>query len=148
MLESILVPQHGWLMVPVERHVCTMALAQAHAYPGSLEAVAEVLGLVNRKDVALERIVRVMWKPRKPRRGEDPTKIYWVDIPELRAKLELYNRKDVAVEREAHQHPKLTPLPASEQEAWVLDAKINDTGVYIDRGIGRACLPARDTGAC
>ena len=44
MLERILVPLHGWPMVPVERHVCTMSLALAHAYPGSLEAVAEILG--------------------------------------------------------------------------------------------------------
>ena len=68
-LECILIPLHGWPMVPVDRHVCTMSLALAHAYPGSLEGVAEVLGLVNRKDIAREKIVRVMWKPRKPRRG-------------------------------------------------------------------------------
>src|SRR5262249_44982114 len=126
MLECILVPQHGWPMVPVDRHVCTMSLALAHAYPGSLEAVAKILSLVNQKDIAREKIVRVMWKPRKPRRDEDPTKIYWIDSPELRAKLYCYNRQDVAVERETHQHPKLTRLPASEQDTWVLDAEIND----------------------
>ena len=48
-----------------------------------------------------------MWKPRKPRPGEDPTQIYWVDTPELRVDLYIYNRQDVAVERELHQHPKL-----------------------------------------
>ena len=69
MLECILIPRHGWPMVPVDRHVCTMSLALAHAYPGSLDGVAEILGLVNRKDIAREKIVRVMWKPRKPRRG-------------------------------------------------------------------------------
>ena len=74
MLECILIPRHGWPMVPVDRHVCTMSLALAHAYPGSLDGVAKILGLVNQKDVAREKIVRVMWKPRKPRRGEDPTK--------------------------------------------------------------------------
>ena len=71
-LECILIPRHGWPAVPVDRHVCTMSLALAHAYPGSLEGVAEVLGLVNRKDTAREKIVRVMWKPRKPRRGRRP----------------------------------------------------------------------------
>jgi hypothetical protein len=43
-----------------------------------------------------------MWKPRKPRPGEDPTQIYWVDTPELRVDLYIYNRQDVAVEREGH----------------------------------------------
>jgi DNA polymerase len=132
MLEHILSPLHGWPMVPVDRHLCTMSLSLAHAYPGSLESVAKVLGLVNRKDVARERIVRVMWKPRKPQRGEDPNGVYWVDTPELRDALYIYNKQDVATERELHQHPKLTPLPASEQAAWVLDAEINDHGVYID----------------
>ena len=41
--------------------------------PAASRVVAEILGLVNRKDAAREKIVRVMWKPRKPRRGEDPT---------------------------------------------------------------------------
>ena len=125
-------------MVPVDRHVCTMALALAHAYPGSLEGVAKILGLVNQKDIAREKIVRVMWKPRKPRRDEDPTKIYWVDSPELRVELYVYNRQDVAIERELHQHPKLQALPASEQDTWVLDAEINDRGVRIDAPLATA----------
>ena len=129
MLECILIPRHGWPMVPVDRHVCTMSLALAHAYPGSLDGVAKILGLANQKDVAREKIVRVMWKPRKPRRGEDPTKIYWVDTPELRAELYIYNRQDVAAERELL-NPKLPALPASEQDTWVLDAEINDHGVH------------------
>src|SRR5262249_20395613 len=83
-------------------------------------------------------IVRVMWKPRKPRRGEDPTKIYWVDTPELRAENILYNRQDVAVERELHQ--RLPPLPASEQDTWVLDAEVNDRGAYIDAPLAMAAV--------
>ena len=125
-------------MVPVDRHVCTMSLALAHAYPGSLEGVAEVLGLVNRKDTAREKIVRVMFKPRKPRRGEDPTQLYWIDSPELRAELYPYNRQDVAVERELHQHPRLQALPAAEQDVWVIDAEINDRGVRIDAPLATA----------
>jgi DNA polymerase len=131
-LEYILIPRHGWPMVPVARHVCTMALALAHAYPGSLESVAEVLGLVNRKDTAREKIVRKMWRPRKPRRGEDPSQLYWEDWPELRAHLYAYNRQDVAVERELHQHPQMRALPTAEQDVWVIDAEINDRGVCID----------------
>ena len=138
MLEAILAPQHHWPVVPVERHVCTMSLALAHSYPGSLEGLAKILGLVNQKDVAREKIIRVMWKPRKPRPGEDTTQIYWVDTPELRVDLYIYNRQDVAVEREGHQHPKLTALPASEQDTWVLDAEINDHGVLIDAPLAAA----------
>jgi DNA polymerase len=140
MLQCILVPQHGWPMVPVDRHVCTMSLALSHAYPGSLKGVARILGLANQKDIAREKIVRVMFKPRKPRPDEDPTKTYWVDSPELRAELYPYNRQDVAVERELHQHPKLPALPVSEQDTWVLDAEINDRGVYPDAPLATAAV--------
>ena len=115
-----------------------MSLALAQAYPGSLEAVAEVLGLVNRKDTAREKIVRVMWKPRKPRRGEDPSQLHWEDSPELRAHLYAHNRQDVAIERELHQHPQLRALSAAEQDVWVIDAEINDRGVCIDAPLATA----------
>ena len=54
------------------------------------------------------------------------------------AELYIYNRQDVAVERELHQHPKLQALPASEQDTWVLDAEINDRGVRIDAPLAAA----------
>jgi hypothetical protein len=79
-----------------------------------------------------------MWKPRKPRRGEDPNKLYWVDTPQLRADLYIYNKQDVAVERELHQHPHMRALPAPEQATSVLDAEINDRGVYIDAPLASA----------
>jgi DNA polymerase len=135
-LECILIPRHRWPAVPVNRHVCTMALALSHAYPGSLEGVAGVLGLMNRKDTAREKTVRKMWRPRKPRRDEDPAKIHWVDSPELRAQLHAYNRQDVATERELHQ--RLQALPAAEQDVWVIDAEINDRGVCIDAPLATA----------
>jgi DNA polymerase family A len=135
-VERILSSQHGWPIVPVERWVCTMALALSHAYPGGLEAAADALGLVNKKDVALAKEVAVMWKPRKPKRGEDPNVLHWVDTPELRLKLQAYNRQDVVTERELHQ--RLQALPPAEQEVWVVDAEINDLGVHIDAPLGTA----------
>ena len=138
MLEAILTPQHHW---PWCRSSGTSARCHWRSrmpIPAASRVVAKILGLVNQKDVAREKIVRVMWKPRKPRRGEDPTQIYWVDTPELRVDLYIYNRQDVAVERELHQHPQLPALPASEQDTWVLDAEINDHGVLIDAPLAAA----------
>jgi hypothetical protein len=43
--------------------------------------------------------MRRMSRPRRPRKGEDPTAIYWVDGPELRARLQLYCKRDVETER-------------------------------------------------
>ena len=98
-LECVLISRHGWPAVPVDRHVCTMSLALAHAYPGGLEAVADALGLLNRKDTAREKVVRKMWKPRKPRRRGIPL-ICIGRLLELRVQLYAYNQQDVATERE------------------------------------------------
>ena len=35
--ELILAPRHGWPIIPIERHRCTMAMALASALPGKLE---------------------------------------------------------------------------------------------------------------
>jgi DNA polymerase len=135
-LEHILIPQHGWPTVLRHRHVCTMALSLAHAYPGGLDAVAEILGLLNQKDAARTKEVSQLWKPRKPRHDEDPAEIHWVESEELTRKLHDHNRQDVAIERELHH--RLAPLQAAEQDAWVLDAEVNDRGVLIDSPLANA----------
>ena len=122
--------------VPVERHICTMALALSHGYPGSLAGVATILGLAQQKDVAAAKEVAKMWKPRKPRRDEDPDGIYWIDTPELRAMLYAYNKQDTVTTRELHQ--RLPAMMAEEQAAWVIDAEINDRGVLIDAQLAAA----------
>lgn len=128
--------QYGWPRVPVERHVCTMILALAHSYPGSLERVAAVLGLQQQKDMAAQRAVKRMFKPRRPRRDEDANGLYWEDAPELRALLYRYPKQDMAVMREVH--CRLVPLPETEQKVAVIDAEINDAGVLIDAPLAQA----------
>ena len=128
--------QYGWPRVPVERHVCTMILALAHSYPGGLEGVAAVLGLQQQKDMAAQRAVKRMFRPREPRPHEDPNGLYWEDTPELRALLYRYVKQDMAVMREVHY--RLAPLPETEREVAVIDAEINDAGVLIDAPLAQA----------
>jgi DNA polymerase bacteriophage-type len=136
MLETKLVTHHGWPTVPVERHICTMTLALAHSYPGGLDAVAMALGLQQQKDVAAQRGIEKMFKPRKPRADEDPCGLYWHDTPELRAVLYKYAKQDMMVMRELHQ--RLAALPEMEREVAVIDAEINDRGVLIDARLAMA----------
>src|SRR5262249_8449992 len=93
--ERILAPQYGWPIVPIELHVCTMAMAWATALPAKLESVAEVLNLHNRKDTAGARTMLMLSRPRKPRADEDPAGIYWHDDPEKLEQLYAYCRQDV-----------------------------------------------------
>ena len=70
--ELILTPRYGWPIVPIQQHVCTMAMVLASALPGSLDGAAEVLNSPFRKDAEGQRLMRKMARPRKPRAGEDP----------------------------------------------------------------------------
>ena len=88
---AILALRYGFPLIPIERWRCTMAKALACALPGKLEMVAEVLGLEHRKDADGARLMRLMAKPRKPRKGEDPNAgPYWHDEPEKIERLDTY----------------------------------------------------------
>ena len=126
----LLGPRFGWPLVPIERHRCTMGMALAVARPGSLEGTAVALDLPIRKDADGHALMLRMCKPRRPRKGENPDQIHWLDDPVHRARLAEYCRRDVEVEREIYR--RLPPLSESEQALWVLDATINRRGFHAD----------------
>jgi len=68
--------------------------------PARLSAVADALELANRKDVAGERLMQQMSKPRHARQGEDPKQIYWFDDEDRLQRLYAYNKQDVETMRE------------------------------------------------
>jgi DNA polymerase len=137
-LDSVLVPKHGWPAIPLERFRCTMAAALALSLPAKLEAVAAVLGLAEQKDAEGARLMQMLAKPRKPRLDEDPDGIYWHDDPELLAKLYDYCRQDVATERSLFKRIGL--LPESEQAVWQLDQVVNARGLPIDRKLAEGAV--------
>jgi DNA polymerase bacteriophage-type len=124
-------PRHGWPLVPIERHRCTMAMCLALALPGSLDLAADALGLSQKKDPAGHKLMLQMTKPRKARKNELPGLVYWVDGPERRGRLGEYCRQDVEVERQLFEF--LEPLSDTEHQLWCLDRLINDRGFPVDR---------------
>lgn len=60
-----------------------------------------------------------------------PEKITWWDDADKLQALYDYCRQDVKVERELYK--RLQPLSDSEQAMWVLDQKINNRGIHVDR---------------
>ena len=58
----IMAPRFGWPEIPLERHVCAMAMAAAVGLPARLSAAADVLELSNRKDAAGERLMHIPMK--------------------------------------------------------------------------------------
>ena len=129
--EYVLGPRYAWPLVPIERHICTVAMARYHGLPGALGKVATLLDLPIQKDREGAKLMLELCKPRKPHPDEDPTQIYWPDItPEKLARLIAYCKNDVAVEREIYRH--LPRLPEDEHRTWCLDRKINVRGFRGD----------------
>src|SRR5438128_1987141 len=87
MAARILTPRHGWPEIPLVKQRCSMAMALANALPAALEKTAKALSLPYEKDKEGYRLMRRMARPRRPRKGEDPNEIYWVDGPGLRQRL-------------------------------------------------------------
>lgn len=124
----IMVPRYGWPELKPEQCVDTMAMAYAMSLPGALENAAAAVGLEMRKDMAGHRLMLQMARPRDI--APDGTPIWWDDPAKLE-KLYDYCRQDVEVERALHK--RLLALPQSEKALWLLDHKINQRGVYVDR---------------
>jgi DNA polymerase bacteriophage-type len=134
--QHILAPRHGFPLVPIERHRCTQATALAAGLPARLSSAAIALELSNRKDVAGERLMHQLSKPRRARKGEDPNGTYWFDDEERLKRLRIYNCQDVEVERELY--TTLPPLPPAEQALWQLSCSINERGFCVDRVLAEA----------
>jgi DNA polymerase bacteriophage-type len=133
MAEHKLHPVHGFPIIPPERCRCTMAAALALGLPAKLKLVAKVLGLEHQKDVAGERLMRKMTRPRKPSKGEDPDGgPYWHEEPDQLDRLcDVYCPNDVLAERDLDD--RLPPLSDAEQAVWRLSNAINARGFFVDR---------------
>jgi DNA polymerase len=134
----IMGPRYGFPTIPLERRRCSQAAAQALALPASLKHVAPALGLAEQKDEDGRRVMLQMSRPRRHRRGDDPTKIYWWDDEGRRAKLYAYCKQDVEVERAVHKL--VGHLPEAEQAVWLLDVAINERGIGVDRAMAEGAV--------
>lgn len=125
---EILGPRYGWPVPELEQYVCVMAMAYAMALPGNLEGAAAAVGLEVQKDMAGHRLMMQMAKPR--RTEPDGTIVWWDDV-DRRERLYAYCKQDVETERQLEK--RLFRLRPFERQVWLLDQRINDRGVRIDK---------------
>jgi DNA polymerase len=131
-----MVPRHGWPEISPAQHRSTMAAASALGLPARLSMAADALELANRKDVAGERLMHQMSKPRRARQDEDPSQVHWFEDDDRLRRLHDYCRQDVEVERELFdQLPRLSP---AEHALWLLSCEINERGFCVDRQFAEA----------
>jgi DNA polymerase len=127
---NVAVKKLGWPAVPLKNWECLMARALTQAFPGSLEKAAEALRLPVQKDMKGHRLMLKMCKP-KPARYCASGGVEWYESEEDMKRLAEYCMSDIEPENLLDQQ--LRPLLARERRLWLLDQKINQRGIRIDK---------------
>jgi len=139
---AIMVARLGYPPLPSERWKCTMAKAHCLGLPGSLKDLAPALGAKCRKDDEGHKLMLKLSKPRHGGRKNTPK--WWTeeDAPEAFARLYIYNEQDVNTMIECDNL--MRDLTEREQRAWIMDQRINQTGIRIDRKCVEAAIRLKD----
>lgn len=132
----IMVKIHNAIPIHDSMWRCTMTEALSMNLPAALKDAAPAVGLDIIKDDIGHRLIMKMCKPRKPRKGEDQSAILWHENPDDLKRLGDYCMQDVRVETEIGK--RILRLRPSEQRLYLLDMKINDRGVFIDKKLCQA----------
>ncbi len=129
-----------WLGLPTGHYLdptswrCTMILSACMGLPLSLEGVGAVLGLEKQKLAAGKELIRYFCQPCKPTAANGQrTRNLPKHAPEKWAQFKAYNVRDVETELAIQNRLQKFPVPEEEWENYVLDQKINDKGIQLDR---------------
>jgi DNA polymerase bacteriophage-type len=127
--QALMVPL-GYPEIPIERWRCTAAKGRAYSLPGKLVDLAAALKFPVQKDMAGNRMMGSLSRPRKPSKDNPDTFFYPDKYPAKFKVLYSYNLDDVEVESYADDW--LANLSRVEQEVWFLDQRMNHRGIRLD----------------
>ena len=122
---------------------CSMVHSLYLGYPAGLGAAGAALGLPQdkRKLGIGKSLINLFCKPVKPTKANGMrTRTLPHHEPEKWKLFKEYNAQDVVTEMEIDKKLEPYPLPASEQELWELDMRINVSGVRIDEDLMNGAL--------
>jgi len=137
------IPIHEWFDVMIQaRHL---------SIPGSLDQVCGVLGLPESEAKIADgkRLINMfsypVYEARDTLFGCEQARFRdWETDPADWELFRAYCIRDVEAERAIHKKMAEFPLPAIEQQGWILDQKINDRGVPVDLTLVRNALHIAD----
>lgn len=127
---KIMAPRYGWPRTKSAQWYCTMAQSSAAGLPRALGQAAAVLGVEEQKDKAGQALMLRMARPR--RTNADGTHVWWETADKVQALID-YCVQDVRTEMDVSTH--VPYLPDSERQLYLLDQRINDRGVMLDRDL-------------
>ncbi len=129
------------LDVPADQWYCTSVKAGYCGLPLSLDAVSKVLDLTDKKLASGKLLIKYFSCPCKPTAANGfRTRNYPEHAPDKWAKYIEYNVYDVLAEREIDQRLKRYEITATERQNYVLDQRINDNGVLIDKELATSAV--------
>ncbi len=127
---KIMAPRYDWPRTSSSQWYCTMAQASTAGLPRALGQAAAVLGVEEQKDKAGQALMLRMARPR--RTNPDGTHVWWETDDKIEA-LVNYCIQDVKTEMDVSTH--IPYLSDSERQLYLLDQRINDRGVMLDRDL-------------
>lgn len=127
---KIMAPRYNWPRTGASQWFCTMAQASAMGLPRALGQAADVLGVEQQKDKSGQALMMRMARPR--RTNPDGSHVWW-DTPDKMAALIRYCKQDVRTEIAVAE--RLVEMDAQERQVFLLDQRINDRGVMLDRDL-------------
>ncbi len=129
--------KYGWPALTIEQMRCAQAKARASGYPGKLEIASEVMQLTTPKIDIGPHLMKQLTMPRDHTAKDKSDRRTRESDPELFAKFDPYNDRDI--ESEAEASSKCPDLTDEELEFWIVDQKINRRGVAVDLPSLHAC---------
>lgn len=122
---------------------CTSVLALTLGLPGYLDGVAKAMNFEEDKQKMSEgrRLINYFCKPCAPTKSNGGrTRNLPEHDPEKWDKFKEYCKQDVVVEQEIRRRLSRFSPSEKEHQLWMLDQKINDTGVLIDTKLASAAI--------
>lgn len=121
---NIMVAVYNFPDIPNSRWHDTMATCAMKVLPLDLDGASRVLRLSVQKDKAGSALTKSLSKPNKKTGKYDRS-------PETLARAGVYCLNDV--DGEVEMHERIGFLPPGERSVWLLDQRINERGVFLDR---------------
>ncbi|OZI58733.1 hypothetical protein [Bordetella genomosp. 1] len=133
-----------YAMIPERAWYDTMVQAYAHALPGSLDALCEVLGVPQdkRKLKSGKNLIHLFCKPRP--KNQTLRRATRETHPKEWAEFVEYAGYDIEAMRIIHRKMPQWNYSGEEFDLWLLDQRINQRGVLVDGELARAAVAAVD----